>query len=332
MPRSSLCLVAIVAALACATSAAAYPYLPPSGKVFHGVAAGYSVSDFRARTGRAPEIWSHFVVFGGSYGYAIHDDQRVGARLMLAINTAKSQNTSGVISPGQIARGRGDGYLIRLNGSLAALGQPSYIRFLAEMNNCHVAWSSHDCSGAARDADHSAGRYKQAFRRAYLVLHGGPVAQIDSSLRALGMPALRSSRTTLPSAQVAMMWSPMTGGSPMIAALDPGVFWPGRKWVDWVATSFYSRFPNFRWLDPFYKRFAQDQRLPFAFGEWAMWGSDSASFASELYGWVHTHKRARMMIYNQGDNPDGPFRLKRFPSAARVIRRALTAPLFRVSL
>lgn len=41
-------------------------------------------------------------------------------------------------------------------------------------------------------------------------------------------------------------------GTRVIAALAPQVFWPGRRHVDWVGTSFYSRFPNFHFLEPFY--------------------------------------------------------------------------------
>ena len=320
--------VSAVAAVA-GGPAHAHPYLPPAGKVFHGVAAGYDIGDFRARTGRTPAVWSHFVVWGGSYGYAIRQSQAAGARVMLAVNTSKAQNLPGRISPGGIARGEGDGYLIGLAEALARLDEPSYVRFLAEMNNCHVAWSSHDCSGARRNADHSPQRFKKAWKRAYLVMNGGSVEAIDRRLHRLGMPSLRTTRDDLPQGQIAMLWTPMTGGSPMIAALRPEVFWPGRRWVDWVGTSFYSRFPNFRWLDPFYRTFSERQRLPFAFGEWAMWGSDSAGFAQQLYGWVRTHRRARMMIYNQGDRSDGPFRLKRFPAATRVIRKALTAKAFR---
>jgi beta-mannanase len=214
------------------------------------------------------------------------------------LSPATASATSGR-APGAIARGAGDQYLIRLAGSLARTGRPAYLRFLAEMNNCNVAWSSYGCDGRRRNADHSPARFKQAWKRAYLVMHGGPTAAIDHELHVLGLPALRTTRDRLPQGQVAMMWTPMTGGSPMIAALRPQVYWPGRQWVDWVGTSFYSRFPNFRWLEPFYRTFAQGQHRPFAFGEWAMWGADSAPFAEQLFAWVHSHQRVRMMIYNQ---------------------------------
>lgn len=129
--------------------------------------------------------------------------------------------------------------------------------------------------------------------------------------------------TGIPRPKVAMMWVPMTAGSPNIPQLMPRHFWPGRRYVDWVGTDFYSRFPNFRGLDGFYARWAARQKLPFAFGEFSMWGKDNPAFARRFFGWVKQHKRVRMLQYNQGHNPAGPFRLKRFPKAAKVIRRAL---------
>jgi hypothetical protein len=120
----------------------------------------------------------------------------------------------------------------------------------------------------------------------------------------------------------------MTGGSPMIAALRPGAFWPGAEWVDWVSTSFYSRFPNFHLLEPYYRAFAVRYGKPFAFGEWAMWGADSAPFARRLLAWVRTHDRVRMLVYNQGHDPGGPFRLRRFPAASRVLRAGLRSSRF----
>jgi hypothetical protein len=142
------------------------------------------------------------------------------------------------------------------------------------------------------------------------------------------MPPLRTKAASLPAAQVAFVWAPQTAGSPQIAALRPAVYWPGGRWVDWVGTSFYSRFPNFTGLASFYRTYAIDHRRPFAFGEWGMWGSDNAGFASRLFSWIRRHRRVRMVQYNQGDNTHGPFRLYRYPRATRAIRHALKSSRF----
>ena len=59
------------------------------------------------------------------------------------------------------------------------------------------------------------------------------------------------------------------------------------------------------------------------FGEWGVWGGDNPGWVNELFRFVNTHKRVRMMLYNQGNDPNGPFRLKHFPGARAAIRKAL---------
>ena len=103
---------------------------------------------------------------------------------------------------------------------------------------------------------------------------------------------------------------------------------PGRRWVDWVGTSFYSRFPNFTGLERFYKDFAVRRNKPFAIAEWAIWGADAPSFADRLFDWIGSHRRTRMVHYNQGSQPGGIFRLSRYPASARVVKRRLASPRY----
>jgi hypothetical protein len=325
--RRLLAVLLLLFALA-ASDAFASPQLPPAGKLLQGVASGRDVSDFTARAGRAPAVWQHWIQWGDTFDYALDRSEAAGARLMLHVSTAAAQNRPGRISPGAIARGEGDAWLVALNQTLARHGGPTYVRLMGEMNNCDLAYSSHDCSGRRRDADHAASRFKQAWRRAVLVVRGGDVAAISARLVRLGMPPLRTSEAVLDEPPVAFVWSPMTGGSPMIGALRPAAFWPGGAYVDWVGTSFYSRFPNFHFLEPYYRQFADRYGKPFAFAEWAMWGTDDPAFARRLFAWVRSHPRVRMMVYNQGHDPAGPFRLRRYPRSASVVRRALASSRF----
>ena len=322
--------IALAASLSLSTAApaTAAPYLPPKGKVFHGVTAGFDVADFRARTGKSPAIWQHFVRWGGSLNYAFDNSHRAGARTMLHISTAKGQNMPGVISPGGIARGDGDGFLVGLNRLMAAQGEPVYVRLMGEMNNCDNAYAPLNCNGSRRNGDHSAATFKRAWRRAVVILRGGPIDAVNAKLRANRLAPVQGRASDLPRAQVSFVWAPMTGGSPMVAALDPQRFWPGRRWVDWVGTSFYSRYPNFHWLQGYYDRFAVRHNKPFAIAEWAMWGSDNAGFARQLFSWVRGHGRVRMVQYNQGSQAGGPFRLDGYPRSTGVIRNALRSPRF----
>lgn len=311
-----------------AGTAHAETYTPPKGKVWHGLTAGSDASDFQSRTGKHPAIWQHFIAWGGSYQYTLERSRSASARLMLHVSTSRGQNLPERLSPGAIARGEGDSYLAGLTRDLAGAGAPVYLRLLGEMNNCNNPYAAYSCSGGRRDRDHSADAFKRAWKRTYLILHGGDVAAIDARLAALGLPPVQAGARTLPVPQVAFVWAPMTGGAPNIRALRPGVYWPGSKWVDWVGTSFYSRFPNFTGLERFYKDFAVAKRKPFAIAEWAIWGADAPAFASRLFGWIASHRRVQMVQYNQGAESGGIFRLSRYPASARVVKQKLGHPRY----
>jgi hypothetical protein len=324
-------LPALVAALLCSclpASAAADPFLPPDGKVWNGLTAGFDTGDFEARTGKHAAIWQHFIAWGGNYQYTIENSRGASARLMYHLSTSKGQNLPERLSPGDIARGEGDRFLLGLARDIAANGTPAYVRLMGEMNNCNNAYAAYSCGGGRRDRDHSAATFKRAWKRAYLIMHGGDVAAIDDRLRRMGLPAVQAGGATLPVPQVAFVWAPMTGGAPSISALRPRVYWPGRKWVDWVGTSFYSRFPNFSGLDRFYKEFAVGERKPFAIAEWAIWGADAPGFADRLFDWVAGHELVRMVHYNQGSQAGGIFRLSRYPESAEVVRDRLAHPRY----
>jgi hypothetical protein len=318
-------LTLVLLALAAPAAARGEAYAPPNGKVLNGLTAGYEFGDFTRRAGKAPAVWQHFVSWNGSLDYTIDNTRRAGARLMYHLGTAGGQNMPERISPGEIARGKGDGYLIRLTRAIAGYGQPAYIRLMGEMNNCDNAYASHSCTGARRDADHSPATFKKAWKRVHVIMHGGDIADVNAKLAARGLPAVQAGADRIPEPQIAFVWAPMVGGSPNIAALAPGRFWPGRRWVDWVGTSFYSRFPNWTGLNTFYRSWAVGKRKPFAIAEWAMWGADTPSFASQLFDWIASHRRTKMIQYNQGRPSPGTFRLANYPASARVIKRRLAA-------
>jgi len=314
--------------LASADPAGAATFTPPPGKVWNAVSGANPSSSYQGRVRSHAAVRGNFIRWAGSYEWAIRDATANRSRLLLHVSTASGQHRPEVISPGEIARGRGDGFLVSFNRRLAQHGQPVYLRWLGEMNNCDNAYSSRRCDGSRRGRDHSPRAFKRAWRRAVLIVRGGDVATIDQRLAALRMPPVRSDATVLPVPQVAFIWSPMTGGSPMIRALRPQVFWPGSKYVDWVGTSFYSRYPNFRWLTPFYKRFAVRYGKPFAFVEWALWGADSAGFVKSFFSWVRTRRLTGMISYNQGSLGNDPFVLSHYPRSAAAIRRKLSSPRF----
>jgi hypothetical protein len=314
MPRFAF--LACLLALAFAPAAGAAPFAPPAGHVLNGVAGGYSVSDYVAHTGASPAVVQSFVAYNGSTNWAFDLADRAHARVMLHIGTTSPSGAERV-SPGAIARGAGDRWLVELNGMIAERGQPAYIRLMAEMN-CH--WNVYSAYGPHRDRAHATSAYRAAWRRTTVILRGGP--DVDAQLRALHQPPLKAATSELPAAPVAMQWVPQVAGAPDVPANRPLAYWPGARYVDWVGTDFYSKFPNFQGLERFYASVRRFHK-PFVFGEWAVWGADNPGFVARLFSWTRSHPLVRMLVYNQGKQANGPFRLGHYPRAAEVLRRLL---------
>ena len=181
-------------------------------------------------------------------------------------------------TPREIANGDGDGYLIRTNRRIAEYGQPTYVRFLAEMNQANNGYCAYNHNGSSRGPSHSTRAFKQAWRRATLILRGGPIATINAALDRLGLPPVDLTED-LPAPQNAMLWVPQPEGTPNIRANRARAYWPGAEYGDWVGTDFYSKFPNFKDLETFYDDFPKQ---PFVFGEWAPQGDQEGAQAEAL--------------------------------------------------
>ena len=323
-------LLAVSVASASPAPAAAKSHLPPPGKVMVGVAGGRTSYGYDRAAGKRPAVFQFFVAWGDRFHYAYRRAGDARAGLMVHLSTYNGPGTEERATPRDIALGREDDYLYSLGHDFAAYDKPVYLRLFSEMNNAANPYSVYDTRGRARGAAHTHYWFRQAWRRVYLILKGGRVERVNRRLRALGLVPLRDlerpyfgapvSRLERP--HVALQWVPMTAGSPDIAGNRPAPYWPGRRYVDWVGTDFYSRYPNFAGLSRFYgaKRYVG---RPFVFGEWAMWGRDDATFMRRFFTWVAAHPRVKMLAYNQGNAPTSAFRLYRYPRAARVMRRAL---------
>jgi hypothetical protein len=332
MPRRLLPAGLLVAAcLASSSPAVAQPYLAPSGKVMVGVAGGRTCHGYIRATGKKPAVYQFFVAWGDRFRYAYRRAGAAKAGLMVHLSTYNGPDTVERATPREIALGRQDKYLYALGQNFMAYGRPVYLRLFSEMNNAANPYSAYDADGRSRGESHSHYWFRQAWRRVYLIVKGGRVTRIDRRLRGLGLPGLRDLRVKPPvrvrrlaKPHVALQWVPMTAGSPDIHGNRPSTYWPGRHYVDWVGTDFYSRYPNFDGLARFYhsKRYAGK---PFVFGEWAMWGHDDPAFMRRFFTWVAVHPRVKMLSYNQGNVPASEFRLYRYPRAAGVMRRALRA-------
>jgi hypothetical protein len=320
MPR--LLTLAVALALVAAGPASAKTYLPPAGKTFAGVTGGYDASSFARETGSHPSVFQFFGGWNQTTTYMFDGARAARSRLMIHLSTVRG--TSEQITPRAIAGGGGDDYLLSLGQRIADYGGVTYIRLMAEMDGYWNAYCAYTAGGRSKGPAYTTAQFRRAWKRTVLVLRGGAVAKVDAKLHALHMPPVRTSQTDLPRPKVAFLWVPQVAGAPDTRANAPRAYWPGAKYVDWVGTDFYSKFPNWTGLQRFYGDRTWRSK-PFAFGEWAIWGRDDPGFVHRLFAWSHSHRHVRMLMYNQGKATDGPFRLVHYPRS----RLALAAELRR---
>ena len=242
MPRSThkrATLAALAVALLClvsATAAQAGPLLPRGNKIFFGISDTGDPADFgqfSTALNKHPALIETFRTWGSDFPESIERWQEARARPVLHFTTADSGDGHELISPRSIAQGYGDDYLIRLNRLFWEKEMRAYLRPLGEPNRCLNVYASYDCAGEPRDAAHKPRWYKLAFRRMYVVLHGGGKRrQINARLADAGVPPLKSSLRGLPAAPIAVIWSTLPAGSPTVPQNRPKHFYPGDDWVD----------------------------------------------------------------------------------------------------
>ncbi|MFI5028052.1 MAG: hypothetical protein ACHQCF_03610 [Solirubrobacterales bacterium] len=316
-----------------AAPAAASGLQPPPGQVFFGVSdtgVSSAFTEFSELIGKHPPVIETFRTWGSDLTGSIKRWQKAEARPILHISTADPNDGHELIDPRQIANGYGDGYLIGLNYIFWSQGIRAYIRPLGEPNRCLNVYASYDCEGKLRGAEHRPYWYRQAFRRIYILLHGGgKLAKIDLRLRRAGLPPLGETGgplpTGLPKAPVAVLWSPLPAGSPEVRWNRPERFFPGRAYTDWVGTDFYSDYPDWRSLTRMYERF---RGRPFVLTEWGVAGRDDPTFVKRLFVWVKRHPRAKMLVYYQDFGAVNSFRIQNFPASLGVLRRRVSGEEF----
>ncbi len=333
---AALC-VAVCASFALTGRAQADLLKPPTGKVFFGVTdtgIGNDFRDFAQDVGKHPSVVQTFHPWGNTLHRAMPRWRAIRARPMLHITTRSDSGTE-LINPRQIALGKGDDYLLRLNRSLARNQMRAYIRPLGEPNRCLNYYAGVDCSGNVRGGSYAFKWYRSAFRRIAIIIRGGAKrGRINASLKKIGLPKVykRSKSKTLPrilpKAPVAMVWSPLPAGSPTVKVNRPKNYWPGTDWVDWVATDFYSRYGNWKHLKKFYVKWSLGKRRPMALSEFGLWGKDKPGFIKKIFRFVKSRKQMRMMVYYQDFGTSNEFRIQNFPRGRKTLKKFISAEKF----
>jgi hypothetical protein len=322
-------------ALAAPAPAAAVSLVPPKPNVFLGVSDRGTTAEFNQfteLTGKHPALLQTFHPWGNSLNEAYERWRETATRPILHISTADDQTLSELITPQQIALGAGDDYLLQLNDFFASKGLPAYIRPLGEPNRCLNAWTAVDCEGNQRGGEHTTGWYKQAFRRIAAIVRGGQSLEgVNATLAEIGLPPVNRTKgpppTELPAAPVSIVWSPLPGGSPRVKGNFPGNYWPGRRWVDWVGTDFYSQYPVWKDLNRFYAG-KQWRGMPVAMTEWAVSEVDDPRWVKQTIAWTVRHPRVRMLVYYQGFGIGNPYDIGRYPRTLNTLRKKIRRPSF----
>src|SRR6195952_2508189 len=311
-------LVTAVALLVVAPGAAAISLVPPKPDVLLGVSDRGSTEQFNQfaeLTGKHPALMETFLGWGNSVNKAYERWRETQTRPVVAIATSHAQTLEEIIPPEQIALGAGDDYLLQLNSFFAIHQLPAYIRPLGEPNRCLNAWAGVECDGTLKTGEHSSFWYKEAFRRIVAIVRGGQTLEgINATLAELGLPPLNRSKGEEPVA--------LPAGSPRVKGNFPGNYWPGSKWVDWVGTDFYAKYPVWDDLEHFYEG-AQWRNKPVAITEWAMQENDEPEFVKQLISWVVTHKRVQMLTYYQGFGPGNTYELSLYPRSTNMLRKKI---------
>ena len=336
-----------LAMLVCAVSlvapglAASDVYTPPTKQIWTGVSDTGNIADYNnfvSAVGKHEPIMETFKSWGSRLGSADNRWDAAKVRPMLHISTAEGGQPE-KISPGQIANGEGDDYLIRLNADFGGGQRIAYIRPFGEMNGSHNPYCAFNANGSKRDSNHSTTQFKRAWKRIVIIVRGGGRrSEIDARLAAQGLPPLNPQDGTPPppplpgesepyfmQAPVSFVWTPQLRNEPNVKGNRPSAYWPGGQWVDWTGTDIFSNSADFKMLDAFYKK--QRRHKPFVIGEWAVALSDNAGFVKNLMGWAKGHGAVRMVVYYQGFAGDA-YRPYHYPKAVSQLRKQLRPSRF----
>jgi hypothetical protein len=281
---------------------------------------------FQQLTGQRSPVVQKIVGWGqgDSWGSRFADLFASMGDVPLLSITMDAKSGAPAIDSRRIATGAGDSYLATVNAAVAASEKRIYVRPFFEADAFWSTYCAYTQAGRAKSAASSTAAFRKAFARAYLILHGGPVARLNASLRRLGMPPLRvDDLSENPAPRLKVIWSPQAYAVPELTANQPERYYPGDAYVDVVGNTIYGE-PRIKWAEQetYYKRYA---RKPFAIPEWALWRTDDPQYVRDMARFARTHARLELLVYDNG-KPGSLFDLALRPKS-RTVYRSLITPL-----
>jgi hypothetical protein len=259
-----------------------------------------SKSRFRDQTNQATDVNLDFISWG-VHKQSYMDNTLAAAKPIPALSFGTvNKYGNEAITPAALANGKGDQVLIDIAQALDRFGSFAYVRPYAEMNGWWNPYCAYNSTGSYRGAAHSTKNFRMAFRRTYLIVHGGSVADINAKLVESGMPKLDRTND-LPVNAVKVIWNPQGFGSPDLKANSAGAYYPGDNYVDVVANDLYDYGHGVEWEANRDLFLAYDK--PYAIGEWGLGpGIDHPDFVQKMANFVSSHNRVKMIIYYRSQN------------------------------
>jgi hypothetical protein len=304
---------AALALVVVSTGAAAGP------KVLLGITG--NIGRFQQLTGQQSAVHQAFLGWGQGHAYGSHFDALMtmfGPVPMFHLGTAAGPGRTEAITPAAIAAGRGDSYLIALNGAIHDFGKLVYVRPMAEMNNPINLYSYE----RKHDAAHSPPAYQSAFCRIFILLHGGAKAQLDARLKAQGLPPVARDLAVNPyPSRLRLIWSPLAGVEQ--GANPASRYYPGDGCVDVVGNDMYSSSPGGGSFEENQALYDAHGNKPYSLPEWGLQGVDDPSFVQRICDFVKTHRRTQMATYYES-KPGSPYDLGSKPKSKAVYRACLS--------
>ena len=284
---------------------------------------------FRNQTGQESQVHQAFVGWGQglSWGSPFKVLLPTLAPIPMLHLGTDGRDRKEVITPGGIAAGAGDAYLVALNRAIAEWNRAIYIRPLAEMNNAGTLYSGYRPSGQPKGAAYAPQTYRKAFARIYLILHGGSLEAVNGRLRALGLPPVRGGELFAnPFPRLRLLWSPLASDAPRVPGNAAARYYPGAAYVDVEGGDIYDErlTDTAPWsgLEALFKA-ARTHRKSFAVPEWGLSALDDPAFVRHMCRFARSHPAAEMLAF-YASRSGGTFDLQAKPQSRAAYRACMT--------
>ena len=327
---SRLAIVVGVAAAAVSAGLGSVAAAPPDqgSAVGRGPIAGVAGNParFHELTGEKPLVVETFLAWGQgqTFGSPFSAFFPTLAPIPMIHVGTNGRTGNEAITPGAIAAGHGDAYLVALNHGIASWGKGIYVFPMAEMNNPGSLWAGYELNGSPRDAAHSPASYRKAFARIYLILHGGAVTQVNAKLRALGLPPVKGALAANPFPRLRLVWTPLAGARPSVPGNAPAMYYPGPGYVDLEGADIYDESGGAPWsaLEALY-RTALSRHKPFSVSEWGLIRVDDAAFVNAMCTFLTAHRATEVQVFYTG-RPGSVLDLSKKPKSKAAFRHCVT--------